>query len=83
MRQRNVFMNYFRKRITADDCLKHRWLQQLKNAAHEASPEFPSDDTALDAAKQNLSTHKEHWDEQGWGCWHMSLLKTQTIMMRY
>ena len=57
-------INLCRMRITADDCLKHRWLQQLKNAVHEASPEFSSDETALDAAKQNLSTHKEHWDEQ-------------------
>ena len=80
-----IFIKFFRKRITADDCLKHRWLQQLKNAAYEASPEFTSDDTALDAAKQNLSTHKEHWDEQGCGYWHYYVInsKSQAYHRKY
>ena len=45
-----------RKRATADQCLNHAWLQQLDSRTRKSS---------LNATKQNLSTHKEHWEEQG------------------
>ena len=73
----SIYLLLLRRRITADDCLKHRWVQQLKSemgahgeagAAHGDGGEFSAADdgaTTLEAAKHNLSTHKEHWDEQG------------------
>ena len=43
-----------RKRISADQSLKHPWLQQL-GSTHKKS--------SLNAAKQNLTSNRDHWDE--------------------
>ncbi len=54
---------YYRKRCTADGCLKHPWLQQLRSSTATMESDITSG--SLAAAKQNLSTQKEHWEEQG------------------
>ncbi len=62
------------RRATADECLAHPWLAgQLmagsSPASFQSSP-LPEEEKererkgSLNAAKQNLASHKEHWEEQ-------------------